>query len=115
MSTGRSRAGTARTATPRTSRVSWDRLGVERAALVGSSYGGKVALEVAATRPEAVTALVLLRSGMPGHAPGAALRSFDGREEALPWAGHLPGPERPGAVAGVPARFLHETVPPAGH
>jgi len=59
-----------------------DHLGIERAALVGSSYGGQVALDVAATRPDAVTALVLLCSALPGHPPGPALRSFAEREEA---------------------------------
>lgn len=60
-----------------------DHLGIERAALVGSSYGGQVALDVAAARPDAVTALVLLCSALPGHPPGPALRSFAEREEAL--------------------------------
>ncbi|WFB05847.1 alpha/beta hydrolase [Streptomyces sp. LX-29] len=68
-----------------------DHLGIERAALVGASYGGRVALEVAATRPDAVTALMLLCSGAPGHVPGAALRSFDEQEEALFEAGDLTG------------------------
>ncbi|MGW2330422.1 alpha/beta fold hydrolase [Streptomyces sp. NPDC001700] len=66
-----------------------DHLGIERAALVGSSYGGKVALEVAATRPDAVTALALLCSALPGHVPGPALRSFAEREDTLFDAGDL--------------------------
>ncbi|RNG24505.1 alpha/beta fold hydrolase [Streptomyces botrytidirepellens] len=68
-----------------------DHLGIERAALAGASYGGQVALEVAAARPDAVTALVLLCSALPGHAPGPALRSFAEREEALFEAGDLAG------------------------
>ncbi|WP_063729174.1 alpha/beta fold hydrolase [Streptomyces sp. RTd22] len=66
-----------------------DHLGIERAALVGSSYGGKVALDVAAARPAAVTALALLCSAQPGHTPGPALRSFAEREDALFEAGDL--------------------------
>lgn len=66
-----------------------DHLGIERTALVGSSYGGRVALEVAAARPDAVTALALLCSALPGRAPGPALRSFAEREEALFEAGDL--------------------------
>src|SRR3954471_20601853 len=66
-----------------------DHLGIERAALVGASHGGQVALEIAATRPDAVTARVLLCSALPGHEPGAALRSFAEQEEALFDAGDL--------------------------
>lgn len=66
-------------------------LGIERAALVGASYGGKVAIELAATRPDAVTALALLCPALPGHVPGAELRAFDEREEALFEADDLAG------------------------
>ncbi|WP_438303334.1 alpha/beta fold hydrolase [Streptomyces sp. HUAS TT11] len=68
-----------------------DRPGLERVALVGSSHGGEVALEVAATRPEAVTALMLLCSAMPGHVPGPELRSFTARKNALLAAGDITG------------------------
>ena len=60
-----------------------DELGVDRCALVGSSFGGKVALEIAARRPDRVGALVLLCAGMPGHEPSSALREFWTREEEL--------------------------------
>ncbi|NUW31839.1 alpha/beta fold hydrolase [Nonomuraea sp. SMC257] len=66
-------------------------LGVERATLVASSYGGRVALELAASRPELVTALALLCPGVPGHVPGPELRSFAEREDALLAAGDLDG------------------------
>ncbi|TDC03181.1 alpha/beta fold hydrolase [Nonomuraea longispora] len=68
-----------------------DHLGLERVALVGSSHGGEVALEVAATRPEAVTAVALLCSAMPGHVPGPELRSFTERKNALLAAGNIAG------------------------
>jgi 3-oxoadipate enol-lactonase len=68
-----------------------DLLGVERAALVGSSGGGRVALEVAARRPERVTSLVLLCTAMAGHEPSAALQAFGEREDALIEAGDLTG------------------------
>jgi len=42
-------------------------LGIERAALVGVSLGGRVALELALLEPRLVTALVLVGSGMPDH------------------------------------------------
>lgn len=68
-----------------------DRLGAGPVALVGSSYGGTVALEVAARWPERVRALALLCSGVPGHAPGPALRGFGEREDALLEAGDVAG------------------------
>jgi len=43
-----------------------DHLGIEQAALVGSSYGGRVYLEVAIESPERVSALVLVCAGLPG-------------------------------------------------
>ncbi|MEV2202432.1 alpha/beta fold hydrolase [Streptomyces fradiae] len=68
-----------------------DHLGIERAALIGSSYGGRVALETAAARPEAVTALALFCTALPGHEPGPELRAFDEREDALFEADDLDG------------------------
>jgi pimeloyl-ACP methyl ester carboxylesterase len=40
-------------------RVLLDSLGIGRAAIIGSSYGGRVAQEIAARWPERVSALVL--------------------------------------------------------
>jgi pimeloyl-ACP methyl ester carboxylesterase len=44
-----------------------DAAGVARAALVGCSRGGNIALTAALDRPERVSALVLAGSGLPGH------------------------------------------------
>jgi 3-oxoadipate enol-lactonase len=44
-----------------------DAAGVERAALLGCSRGGNIALTAAVERPERVSALVLAGSGLPGH------------------------------------------------
>lgn len=68
-----------------------DLLGIEQTAVVGSSGGGRVALEVAARRPRRVTALALLCSAMAGHEPSAALRAFLEREDALLEAGDVTG------------------------
>src|SRR5215216_661353 len=38
--------------------------GIQRAAFVGASYGGRIALEFALSRPAAVAALVLFASGL---------------------------------------------------
>jgi 3-oxoadipate enol-lactonase len=66
-------------------------LGAGPAVLIGSSYGGGVALETAARWPELVGALALLCSGSPGHTPGAALRSLGEQEDALLAAGDVAG------------------------
>ena len=42
-------------------------LGVGPVAVVGASYGGTVALEIAARWPQRVAALALVCAGMPGH------------------------------------------------
>ncbi|MBT2441276.1 alpha/beta fold hydrolase [Streptomyces sp. ISL-36] len=68
-----------------------DTLGVERAALVGSSFGGKVALQLAARHPERVSTLALLCPGMPGHEGSAELRAWGGQEDALLEAGDIDG------------------------
>jgi pimeloyl-ACP methyl ester carboxylesterase len=68
-----------------------DRLGIERAALVGSSGGGRVALEIAARWPDRVTALVLLCTALAGHEPSAELVAFGDREDHLLDAGDVGG------------------------
>ncbi|MFE6775462.1 alpha/beta fold hydrolase [Streptomyces sp. NPDC057702] len=68
-----------------------DTLDIGQAALVGSSYGGRIALEFAARWPERASALVLLCAGMPGHAASDALRAVGEREEALLAAGDVEG------------------------
>jgi 3-oxoadipate enol-lactonase len=64
-------------------------LGIGRAAMIGSSYGGRIALEVAARWPGMVTALALLCAASPGHVPSDALRSVAEREDALLAAGDI--------------------------
>jgi pimeloyl-ACP methyl ester carboxylesterase len=66
-------------------------LGAGTMALAGASYGGKVALQIAARSPERVTALALICPGMPGHEPTETLRDFWQREEALLEAGDVAG------------------------
>lgn len=68
-----------------------DGMGIARAAVVGSSYGGQVALEIAARRPDRVSAMVLLCPALPGHEPSAELRALGEREEALIEAGDIVG------------------------
>lgn len=63
--------------------------GIEEAALVGVSLGGRVALEVALARPELVRALVLVAPGLPGHEWSQELRAAWAEEEAAFEAGDL--------------------------
>lgn len=58
-------------------------LGIERAALVGNSMGGRVALDVAIGHPELVAALVLVASALGGREPSAELAAYDAEEESL--------------------------------
>ncbi|MEV4335055.1 alpha/beta hydrolase [Streptomyces sp. NPDC049597] len=69
-----------------------DALGIERAALVGSSFGGRTALLAAAHSPQRVTALALLCAGLPGHTDEShELAAFDHWENKLLEAGDLDG------------------------
>lgn len=68
-----------------------DRLGIDRVTIVGSSFGGGVALEIAATQPDRVRRLVLLAPAFGGLEPTADAQSFDEREDALAEAGDLDG------------------------
>ncbi|MER6299473.1 alpha/beta fold hydrolase [Kitasatospora sp. NPDC001539] len=68
-----------------------DHLGIETAAFVGASYGGRIALTVAALRPAAVSVLALLCAAKPGHQPSDALLALDAEEEELLEAGDIDG------------------------
>jgi 3-oxoadipate enol-lactonase len=59
-----------------------DAAGVERAALVGASMGGRVALEAAVAAPGRVTALVLAGAGLPGHEWAQDVRDYWDAEDA---------------------------------
>jgi 3-oxoadipate enol-lactonase len=66
-----------------------DALGITDAAVIGSSGGGAVALEVAARWPGRVTALALLATASAGLEPGPALRAVWERENTLLEAGDV--------------------------
>ena len=60
-----------------------DLLEIERACIVGSSFGGRVALELAAMAPERLARLVLLCSALPGFPSTPTADAFEEEEEAL--------------------------------
>jgi pimeloyl-ACP methyl ester carboxylesterase len=61
-----------------------DALGIDRAALVGNSFGGMVATRVAAVAPERVTRLMLVSSVRDVEAPSERLRAaWDAENAAL--------------------------------
>jgi pimeloyl-ACP methyl ester carboxylesterase len=64
-------------------------LGIERAAVVGLSMGGWVALEFALTYPESVHTLILVDSALRGHAWAAALDNMLGTFDSLVGDGRL--------------------------
>jgi pimeloyl-ACP methyl ester carboxylesterase len=73
-----------------------DALGVERAALVGNSFGGAVALRVAAVAPDRVTSMVLVSAPAPNIEPSPDLEAVWEAEESALERGDLDG-----AVAAV--------------
>lgn len=69
-----------------------DALGIERAVVVGASFGGRVALEVATRHPDRVGSLVLLCAAHRGlDVTDPVLLAFGDREDALLEAGDVEG------------------------
>jgi 3-oxoadipate enol-lactonase len=66
-------------------------LGIQRAALVGVSRGGRIALELAVARPDLVGALVLVGAGLPGHdwSESTRLQAYLAEEDAAVGRGDL--------------------------
>jgi 3-oxoadipate enol-lactonase len=71
-----------------------DELGVADAAVVGSSFGGEVALELATAHPARVRELVLLCPAAPGVPDTEASDAFDAEETRLLEAGDVEGAVR---------------------
>jgi pimeloyl-ACP methyl ester carboxylesterase len=79
-----------------------DALGIERAALVGSSFGGAVALRAAAVAPERISSLALFSAGaVPEPDPSPELLAVWEAEEAALEAG-----DHETAVAAVVAAWV---------
>jgi 3-oxoadipate enol-lactonase len=66
-------------------------LGVDRAAIVGVSVGGRIALDYTLVHPDRVAALVLTAPGLPGWDWSEEMARVDEQEEALVEAGDVEG------------------------
>ncbi|MGW2647521.1 alpha/beta fold hydrolase [Streptomyces sp. NPDC001393] len=66
-----------------------DHLGHERARLVGASWGGRVALDLALTAPDRVQSLALLAPPWPGYHWSAEMVAYDEAETAALASGDL--------------------------
>ena len=87
-----------------------DELGIDQVAVVGSSYGGRVALELATVAPQRVSQLLLLCAAYPGVPRTAAVQAFGEAEDALLEAGDVEG-----AVALNVATWLGPDADEAAH
>jgi 3-oxoadipate enol-lactonase len=66
-----------------------DHLGIDRASLVGGSYGARIALEYTLTHPDQVEKLVLVVPGLRDTKWSEEIRQYGAREEELVEAGDL--------------------------
>jgi pimeloyl-ACP methyl ester carboxylesterase len=118
---GRSPLGPGPFSNTRDLRELLDDLGIDRAALVGNSFGGRVALDLAFTHPERVWALVLIAPGLRDHEWSEEVRRFGEEEVAAIERGDLEaavelnlrlwvdGPRRgPGAIDPAIRAFVAE-------
>jgi 3-oxoadipate enol-lactonase len=80
-----------------------DELGLERAAVVGASLGGQVALALATAAPDRVSALVLLAGSLSFDDPSPELAAFWAEEERLLERGDVDG-----AIALSVRDWVHE-------
>jgi pimeloyl-ACP methyl ester carboxylesterase len=68
-----------------------DQLGIVDAAVVGASFGGRVAMELATLHPARVSSLVLLCPASRGLEPTERLKAFGAEEDRLLEAGDVDG------------------------
>ncbi|SDO70394.1 Pimeloyl-ACP methyl ester carboxylesterase [Pedococcus dokdonensis] len=68
-----------------------DSLGVTDAAVVGSSFGGRVAMELATLHPTRVSSLVLMCTAYRGLEPTESVKAFGQEEDRLLEAGDVAG------------------------
>lgn len=86
---GRSLSGRGRFAFAADLAALLDALEIRRAHVVGASFGGLVALELAATQPERVASLVLLAAALPDIEPSAQLLDYAEAEQTAVEVGRV--------------------------
>jgi pimeloyl-ACP methyl ester carboxylesterase len=87
--------------------VTMDELGIDRATLVGNSFGGSVAQRVAVLAPERIASLVLISSPASGVEPSPALQAVAEAEETALEDGGIEA-----AVEAVLAAWVLPDAPP---
>ncbi|MFN0153191.1 MAG: alpha/beta fold hydrolase [Gaiella sp.] len=92
-----------------------DALGLDRVAVVGASFGGLVALDLAAAHPERVARLALAAPALPDQEWSGEMRAYHDEEERLWEAGELDGATElnvrfwlPGAAPAVQAAIREQ-------
>jgi pimeloyl-ACP methyl ester carboxylesterase len=68
-----------------------DQLGIERAWIVGASFGARLALDFCLVFPKRVSGLILVSPVIGGFNPSQEIESFNQKEEALLEAGDIEG------------------------
>lgn len=68
-----------------------EHLGLGQAAVVGNSFGARIALEYSLAHPDAVRRLVLVAGGLPSHDSSEEMQDADAEEERLFDAGDFDG------------------------
>jgi 3-oxoadipate enol-lactonase len=66
-------------------------LGIEKAHVIGASFGGKVALDFALAHPKMIDSLLLVAPDISGYPPSEEIRRFGEEEEALLERGDVEG------------------------
>jgi len=87
-----------------------DDLEIERTAVVGASFGGNVALQLATAAPERVNALVLMASSLDIDDWSPEIEEFRAKEDALVEAGDIDGAVELGVRTWVRDRATEELV-----
>ncbi|MEX2195648.1 MAG: alpha/beta hydrolase [Thermoleophilaceae bacterium] len=89
-----------------------DHVGFRSPAVIGASYGGKVAIDLALAEPERVSALVLAAPALADHDWSEQAEAFDAAEEEALERGDIDAAVELNLRTWVGVEALHETVAP---
>src|SRR3972149_10597313 len=82
----------------------WKELGIDRSAVLGSSAGGRIALELAARHPQEATALIMANAGLPRAGGAPAMTEEQRQQMEQRRRGNLERLEREGVGGPFPER-----------